>query len=203
VQTFKSIQEIPARGSDQSLAFSGNTGLYLAIDNSNQDARILQLGPILNSEFIPLHASLDELPEWALAEVAYASPDGPSLLQRYMRSADGKSMEQTVEILKRYPESIFTVNRLTREDCFFAVLRTGKAALMTLIIKLLVTGALDGEGNQSILTTNIPQLGMNALQEMIKFLPPQNIVDIMKEATFIKVPFTEPRTFLVTDGKVR
>jgi hypothetical protein len=70
----------------------------------------------------------------------------------------------------------------------------------------LVDGTLEGEtsngGKRSILTTDLPERGAEALYDMIFNQPPQFIVDILAAMTFIKVPFTLPHQFSSKDCHV-
>ncbi len=193
VPTFNILQEIEAKGRDKSLAFSPCKGLYLALDNNTHAVNILMLGPLLNSEFIPINQEFEDMPQWVLAEI-YTSPYGPSMLQRFMNAGTEGSILKTVEIVKRHPEAFLTFNRKTGENCFNAAFTSGKVSLIAFAMTLLVNGSLEVKGyGRSLLMTDIPATAISLIAEMVSYMPPQFAVEIISKMNFIKVPFSHPR----------
>jgi hypothetical protein len=193
VPTFHILQEIEAKGRDKSLAFSPCKGLYLAVDNNTHAVSILLLGPLLNTEFIPINQDFEDMPQWVLGEI-YTSPYGPSMLQRFMNSGTEESILKTVKIVKRHPEAFLTFNRKTGENCFNTAFTSGKMSLIAFAMTLLVDGSLEVKGyGRSLLMTDIPATAISLMEEMVTYMPPEFIIEILSKMNFIKVPFAQPR----------
>jgi len=194
---FRIVQEIKVNGFALSTEFSGSSGQYLALGNANNDYSVFRLGPFLGTDMIPLESSggIDHLPTWAFNEALYRSGDGPSIVQRNMIEGSQASLRRAATILQDHPDAIYAFDRSTGDGCFQTALKLKKPNLLKLVMTTLVDGTLetDSNGRRTILTSEMPELGLDTLQHIIANFPPQYIVDILAEMTYIKVPFTEPR----------
>lgn len=113
INTFKVVQEIPAKGFAMSIAFSGSSGQYLALAHADGETDIIQLGPLLAIDYMALGATVQDLPAWALHESIYRSPQGPSFLQRCMYDGNKESLVSAAIILKTAPNTVLTFDRAT------------------------------------------------------------------------------------------
>jgi hypothetical protein len=205
--SYKPVQEIQSSGFAMSAAFSP-TGEYLTLGCASGDYFVVRLGPLLATDLIPLSptSELNSLPLWALNEALYRSGNGPSLVQRYMLDGSPESLRLAIYVLQNHPDSLYTFDRTSGQGCFDTALSLQKPTLLKLALTTLVDGTLEGEtsngGKRSILTTDLPERGAEALYYMIFNQPPQLIVDILAEITFIKVPFTQPHQFSPKDCHV-
>lgn len=111
--TFSVVQEIPAKGFAMSVAFSGTSGQYLAIGHADGETDIIQLGPLLATDYILLGTNVLDLPTWALNEAIYRSPQGPSFLQRCMLDGTKESLMCAAKMLKKAPSTVLTFDRAT------------------------------------------------------------------------------------------
>jgi hypothetical protein len=111
-----------------------------------------------------------------------------------MINGSQESLQWVASTLKKFPDAIYTSNRYREEGCLDTALRLRKMKVLRLAVTTLVDGSLEArnEGRRSILTTNIPEVGRKTLEAMIAKHPPELIVQILKEMTFVKVPFTRP-----------
>lgn len=204
--SYKAVQEIRSFGFATSASLSP-TGEFLVLGCASDDYKVLRLGPLLATELIPLTptSELSSLPPWALNEALFRSGTGPSLVQRYMLDGSPESVRLVAALLKRSPDALYTFNRTTGEGCFDTALSLQKPNLLKLTLTILVDGTLEAEtnngGKRSILTTDLPDRGAEALYNMI-FNQPQLIHDILASMTFIKVPFTRPHEFSRKDKHV-
>lgn len=112
ITTFRVVQIIPAKGFAMSVSFSGASGKYLAVGHADGETDIIQLGPLLATEYISL-AGVQDLPSWALNEAIYRSPQGPSFLQRCMFEGSKESLVSAARVLKRAPDTVLTFDRTT------------------------------------------------------------------------------------------
>lgn len=203
--SYKAVQEIHSLGFATSASFSPN-GEFLVLGTGGSYS-VLRLGPLLATELIPLSptSELSSLPPWALNEALYRSGDGPSLVQRYMLDGSPESVRLVAALLKHCPDALYTFDRTNGEGCFDTALSLQKPNLLKLTLTILVDGSLEAEtnngGKRSILTTDLPERGADALYNMI-FNQPQLIHDILASMTFIKVPFTQPHGFSRNDTHV-
>jgi WD40 repeat protein len=197
--TFKAVQEISSTGFATSASFSP-TGEFLVLGCVGDDYNVVRLGPLLATDLVPLRptSELSGLPPWALNEALFRSGNGPSLVQRYMLDGSPESVLLVATLLKRSPDALYTFDRTTGKGCFDTALSLQKPNLLKLTLTILVDGTLEAEtnngGKRSILTTDLPERGSEALYNMI-FNQPQLINDILAEITFIKVPFTVPHEY--------
>jgi hypothetical protein len=195
-KSFQCVQEIPSLGFALVASFSPS-GLYLALGSANGDYSLVQLGPLLGTNLIPLtlEGGTEHLPPWALQEALYRSGDGPSFVQRHMIKGGSDNLQRVATILREYPCSIYTFNRSTKENCFDTALALNKPNLVKLAVTTLCDGTLDPrhDGEKNFLTTDIPMRGRETLLDIVENYPPDFIVDILKKTTFMKVPFTGPR----------
>ena len=205
-ETYKAVQEIHSSGFATSASFSP-TGEYLTMGCVSGDYKVLRLGPLLATELIPLGptSELTSLPPWALNEALYRSGDGPSLVQRYFLDGSPESVRLAASLLKHRPDALYTFDRTNGEGCFDTALSLQKPNLLKLTLTVLVDGTLETDlndgGKRSILTTDLPDRGAEALYNMI-FHHPQLINDILDAMTFIKVPFTQPHEYSRKDTRV-
>lgn len=164
----------------------------MALGCSNETYSVVRLGPLLGIDFVPLSGGMALLPPWAQDETLFRSGYGPSLVQRHMIHGSQDSLQWVASTLKEYPDAIYTVNRFRKEGCLDTALRLQKMKLLRLAVTTLVNGSLDSRngGRRSILTTDIPEIGRKTLEAMIAKHHPDLIVQILKEMTFVKVPFT-------------
>jgi WD40 repeat protein len=193
VQKFSIVQEFERSSFALAASFSP-TGKYLALGSSNEDYSVLRLGALLGIDFVPLDTAATRFPGWALDETLFRSGFGPSLVQRHMISGSQESLQWVASALKEHPDSIYTCNRSSKEGCFDTALRLRKIKLLQVAVTTLVDGSLEArnEGRRSILTTDIPEIGRKTLEAMLAKHPPEVIVEILKQMTFVKVPFTSP-----------
>lgn len=199
--SFKAVQEIPSSGFATSASFSP-TGEFLVLGSAGGDYEysVVRMGPLLATDLVPLSptSELSSLPPWALNEALFRSGDGPSLVQRYMLDGSPESVFLVAALLKRSPDALYTFDRTTGEGCFDTALALQRPNLLKLTLTILVDGTLEAEtnngGKRSILTTDLPDRGSEALYNMI-FNQPQLINDILAAMTFIKVPFTQPHEY--------
>lgn len=194
IATFKVVQEIPAKGFAMSVAFSGISGQYLAIGHAEGETDILQMGPLLSTDYINLGPGFQELPPWAFNESIYRSPQGPSFLQRCMLEGSKESLISAAKVLKSAPSTVLTFDRTTGVGCFETAVQLRKPNIMQLILTTLVDGTLDtqNELSSSLLTTTMPVDGFLTLKDLIVHHPPGFATDILRHMTFIKVPFVTP-----------
>jgi hypothetical protein len=199
-QQYKVVQEFEKHSFTLAASFSPS-GKYLALGSSNEAYSVVRLGPLLGIDFIPLSRGISRLPSWALDETLFRSVNGPSLVQRHMIHGSQDSLQWVASTLKQFPDAIYTSNRYRKEGCLDTALRLRKMKLLRLAVTTLVDGSLEArnEGKRSILTTHIPEVGRKTLEAMIAKHPPELIVQILKEMTFVKVPFT--RSHVVSRGK--
>uniref|UniRef100_A0A7S4HP16 Ion transport domain-containing protein n=2 Tax=Odontella aurita TaxID=265563 RepID=A0A7S4HP16_9STRA len=201
--SFKVIQEIATSGLATSVRFSAN-GQHLAIDSEKGDAKVVHLGPFLSTQFIPLQGGIEHLPEWRLNEAIYRSGQGPSLIQRYMRDGSVDSLKQAAFILEQYPDAIFTFDRTNGENCYDTALAMRRPNLLKVMLLQIVKGQRLTEHGRSdkscYLSNKITQIGVEILLDMLAHYPPEYVVQILSEMTFVKVPFTEPRVCSPSDG---
>lgn len=202
--SFKVVQEIRTAGLASAVRFSAS-GQYLATDSEKDDARVVHLGPFLSMQFIPLRGGIDGLPDWRLNEAIFRSGHGPSLIQRYMRDGSRDSLNQAAIILKQYPDAIFTFDRTSGEDLFDTAWTLRKPKLLKALLLQVVNGKRlteHGRGDRSCYLTNkITQIGVKILIDMLAHHPPEYVVQVLAEMTFVKVPFSEPRMCLASDEK--
>ena len=195
--TFRIVQKIKMNSFALSAAFSGSTGQFLALGTARDDYMIIRLGPFLGTDLIPLGTTggVDHLPTWALNESLYRSGEGPSLVQRNMIEGSQASLRRAASILQDHPDAIYAFDRSTGDGCFQTALQLKKPNLLKIVMTTLVDGTLeaDSHGRRTILTTEMPALGLDTLQHIIASFPPQYIVEILHKMTYIKVPFTNPR----------
>ena len=194
INTFKIVQEIPANGFAMSLAFSGNSGQYLALAQADGETDIIQLGPLLSINYIALGPSVLELPPWALNESIYRSPQGLPLLQRCMFAGSKESLMCAAKILKEAPSTVLTFDRSTGMGCFETVVLLRKPNIIQLILNTLVDGTLESQNktSSSVLTSTMPIDGFLALRHLILHHPPGYATDVLSKMTFVKVPFVDP-----------
>ena len=203
IASFKSVQEIRTTSIAMSIDFSGNNGQYVAISHANGEVELIKLGPLLSIDYTPLGRVLD-LPKWALNEIIYRSPEGPSFLQRCMLDGSKESIMCAENILSEAPESVLTFDRTTGVGCFETAVELRKPNVMTLIMTPVVDGTLDSGSawSSSLLTTSMPIDGFLTLRDLILHHPPGFAIDILSKMTFMKVPFAKPRKCSVEDMKV-
>ncbi len=194
VTTFKVLQEIPAKGFATSVAFSGTSGQYLAIGHADGETDIIQLGPLLSVDFVPLGPVIHEIPEWALDQSIYRSPEGPSFLQRCMYEGSKQSLMCAAKILKEAPSTVLTFDRSSGIGCFETAVQLRKPNIMQLILTTLVDGTLETKNgwSSSVMTTTMPIDGFLTLRDLILHHPPGFATDVLRTMTFIKVPFVAP-----------
>jgi len=192
--SFKVVQEIPAKGFAMSVAFSGTSGQYLAIAHADGETDIIHLGPLLSIDCISPGVGVHELPEWALHEAIYRSPQGPPFLQRCMFEGSKESLVCAAKILKEFPNAVLTFDRTSGVGCFEFAVQLRKPNIMQLIMTTLVDGTLDSQNelSSSLLTTSMPIDGFLTLRDLILHHPPGFATDILRSMTFIKVPFVVP-----------
>jgi WD40 repeat protein len=204
--TFKVVQEIPSRGFAMSVAFSGTSGQYLALCHASGETEIIKMGALLSIDYIPIGNNFlaTEFPQWVYEEAIYRSPEGPSFLQRCMLYGTKESLVCAAVVLKNSPEAVLTFDRTTGVGCFETAVELRKPNIMKLIMGTLVDGTLDTrtDGSSSILTTTMPVDGLLTLRDLILHHPPGYATDILKQMTFVKVPFTTPRKCRINDLKV-
>jgi hypothetical protein len=203
--SFRIVQEIKVNGFALSAAFSGSSGQHIALGSGNDGYTMVRLGPFLGTDLIPLGSTggVDHLPAWAFNEALYRSGDGPSLVQRNMIEGSQDSLRRAAAILQDRPDPIYAFDRSTGDGCFQTALQLKKPNLLKLVMITLVDGTLetDSNGRRTILTTDMPDLGLDTLKHIIASFPSQYIVEILAEMTYIKVPFTEPREISTTHVK--
>lgn len=194
ITTFKVVQEIPAKGFAMCVAFSGTSGQYLALGHGEGETDIIQMGPLLSTDYISLGPGLQELPTWAFNESIYRSPQGPSFLQRCMLEGSKESLMSAAKVLKSAPSTVLTFNRTTGIGCFETAVQLSKPNVMQLILTTLVDGTLETQNDlaSSLLTTTMPVDGYLTLRELILHHPPGFATDILRSMTFVKVPFVRP-----------
>jgi len=176
--------------------FSSN-GKYIALGTSNDYYSIIRLGPFLGIDHVPLSDKdvLSQLPPWALKETIHRSGYGPSLIQRQMMIGSHESLQWVARTLKDHPDAIYTFDRMQEEGCFDTAIRLRKIKLLKLALTTMVDGSmeLNMDGRRSILTSEIPEIGMAALKNMLINHPSDLAVSVLREMTFVKVPFAKPR----------
>ena len=113
------------------------------------------------------------------------------------------SLRRAAAILQEHPDAIYAFDRSTGDGCFQTALHLKKPNLLKLVMTTLVDGTLeaDSNGRRTILTTEMPALGLDTLQHIIASFPPQYIVEILHKMTYIKVPFTNPREISTDHAK--
>ena len=199
--TYRPVQEFPCSGFALAAAFSPS-GKCLALGSGDASYKMVNLGPFLGTELIPLghEEEMRNLPAWALNEALYRSGNGPSLFQRLMSRNGSDNLRLIADILREHPSVIYTNDRDSGEGCFETVLRVQKPALLKLALMNLVNGTLDqaGDRQKTFLSTLIPRKCRDALPDIIENYPPDFIVDILNSMTFMKVPNTS--AFSVTSG---
>lgn len=193
-QSWKIVQEIPTVGFATSASFSGS-GKYLALGCAGGEYSIIKLGPFLSIDLTPLAPTggLDQFPSGALQEVLYRTGNGPSLVQRYMLEGTPDSLRRAAALIKSHPDTMYCFDRSTGDSSFDTALKLKKPNLLKLVLTNLVDGTLesDGDGRRTILTSNLPERGRDTLKDMIMNSPPEFIVSILSDMTFVKVPFAE------------
>ncbi len=201
--TFKIVQEIRTRSMPMGVEFSGTSGQYLATSHANGEVEIIKLGPLLSVDYTPL-GRVSDIPDWALSEVVYRSPEGPSFLQRCILDGSKESIVCADSILRVAPESVLTFDRTTGVGCFETAVELRKPNIMRLIMTPVVDGSLDSrsEWSSSLLTTTIPIDGFLTLRDLILHHPPGFAIDLLSKMTFTKVPFSSPRQCNINDVKV-
>jgi hypothetical protein len=190
-KTWKVVQEIPVAGFALSAAFSAS-GKYLALGSAGGDYSLIQLGPFLSIDLVPLSPTggVNQLPDWALHEVLYGSGYGPSLVQRYMLEGSQESLCRAAALAHSHPDSIYCFNRSTNGSSFDIALHLKKPNLLKLILTTFVDGTLEADG-RTILTTQLLERGIETLNDMVLNSPPEFVVSILASMTYVKVPFTE------------
>lgn len=184
-------------------SFSPN-GQCLALGTSEGVYSMVRLGPLLGLDLVPLdlEGGVEQLPDWALNEVLYRSGDGPSFIQRHMRKGDQDNLQRVAKILRHHPEAMYAYDREANEGCFDTALLLRKPNLLKLAVTSLVDGNLKLDSD-AILTSSIPTKAREALEEIIENYPPELVVDILGEMTFVKVPFSKPMVVKASDCQVR
>ena len=119
-----------------------------------------------------------------------------------MRKGDQDNLLRVAKILQQHPEAIYAFDRQAKEGCFDTALLLRKPNLLKLAVTSLVGGNLKLEGD-AILTSSIPMKAREALEEIIENFPPEMVVDILSEMTFMKVPFSQPLIVKAKDCQVR
>jgi WD40 repeat protein len=192
-KSWRIIQEIPTDSAATSASFSGS-GKFLALGCARGGYFLLQLGPFLSIEFVPMatFAGANQLPAGVLQEILHRSGSGPSLVQRYMLEGSPDSLRRAAALISSYPDTIYCFDRCTGDSSFDTALKLNKPNLLKLVLTCLVNGTLesDGDGRRTILTSNLPERGRDALRDMIRNSPPEFVVSILSDMTFLKVPFT-------------
>ena len=199
------MQEIPCKGLVTEISFSGIDGQHLSITNSDGVMRIIRLGPLLCIDFLPLTMKgINNLPEWAKDEIIYRSGDGPSFIQRCMYCGSQESLVCAATVLKDSPDSLLTFDRKKNEGCFDTAIRLRKANVLKLVLTKLVDGTLESRqgGMGTLFTTKMPKDGLKTLKDMILYHPQEFATDILKNMTFIKTPFANPKRCLSSDSHV-
>lgn len=193
---YRCVQEVDCEGFALSADFSSD-GLHLAIGSASETV-LIRLGCFLGTDLVPLtwKVGVEGLPAWARNEVLYRSGYGPSFVQRLMGKGGTDSLQQVASILHEHPDAVYAFDRQTGDGCFNTAKLLKKPNLLKLALTTLVDGSLDSseDGQRSILTTEIPEQGRTTLADMTNNYPPEFVVDIFKEMTFMKVPFTGPRS---------
>ncbi|KAI2510727.1 hypothetical protein MHU86_3675 [Fragilaria crotonensis] len=195
-KSWRIIQEIPTDSVAMSASFSAS-GKYLALGCARGSYVMLQLGSFLSIEFVPMApgAGVNQLPTGALQEILYRSGNGPSLVQRYMLEGSPESLRRAAALISSYPDTIYCFDRCTGDSSFDTALKLKKPNLLKLVVTCLVNGTLesDGDGRRTILTSSLPERGRDTLRDMIRNSPPEFVVSILSDMTFLKVPFTDAR----------
>jgi Ion transport protein len=193
---YRLIHEFTSHGRPLNVSFSTN-GLYLALGSINESYKVIRLGPLLGTEFIPLDVTggVTCLPKETLQQVLFHSGEGQSLLQRHMIRGGSDNLRRIAAILHEHPLAVYTLDRRSGEGCIDTVLRLKKPGLLKLFLVSLVDGTMsstDGK-HKTFLATPIPQQGREVLADIVKNYPSDFIVDIFSSITFMKVPFGRSR----------
>lgn len=204
--TYQAVQQIHmSAGIPQCVSFAPN-GLFLLLGSTVEQYSIVKLGPFLGTAFIPLTVEVVadnqiSLPNWVLSEALYRSCDSPSFLQRIMAMDGSECLRNVSYILRHHPKAFYTIDRRTGESCFDTALSLKKPRLVKLIMVCLVNGTLDPASDQekNFVSTNIPYQARDSLVDIAMIYPPEFIVEIFNEMTFMRVPCTGPRAVKTGD----
>mmetsp|Transcript_12248 Transcript_12248/g.35536 ORF Transcript_12248/g.35536 Transcript_12248/m.35536 type:complete len:1610 (-) Transcript_12248:86-4915(-) len=192
-KTYNTVQVFERGSFATSGQFSSN-GKYMSLGSASDPYSIVRMGPFLGIDHVPLSDEdmLSQLPSWALKETLHRSGFGPSLIQRQMLIGSHKSLQWVASSLKDHPDAIHTIDRSQNEGCFDTAIRLRKIKLLKLALTTMVDGSMESnmDGRRSILTSNVPKIGMVALQTMLNNYPSELVVEILREIRFVKVPFT-------------
>lgn len=175
-------------------SFSPN-GQCLAMGSANGTYSILRLGPLLCIDLLH-ELDVKQIPSWALQQGLYRSPYGPSYIMRNMMEGNLDSLRRVAFLLQEHPEAIYAFDRRADKGCFDTALELRQPNLLKLVLTAVVDGSLNSDKilhRRCILTTDIPTMGIQVLEEMVENYSPDLIVDVLGSMVFLKVPFTQER----------
>lgn len=194
--SFQCLQEVDVPGFALAAKFSP-VGTQIALGSASESYTLMNLGPFLNTDMVPLgrECDLDKLPPWVVDELLFRSNYGPSFVQRQMVAGGSENLNRVAKIMRKYPDSVYALDRTNSEGCFDTAMRLKRPNLLKVAVTALVDGTLDEseDGQKSILTTEIPRRGSESLIDFLENHPPEFVVEILEATTFMKVPFTGPQ----------
>ena len=201
------IQIIRSAGFAQKASFSP-CGAYLVLGQAEASYSVVRLGPLLSIDLVPSDnkfGTQGELPERYASEILHRSGDGPSFVQRLMLEGGTGNLNRIQTIVQSSPQAIYSFNRSTGEGWFDTAVSSGNPSLLRLALLSLVDGSISPRGRDrpTLLATDIPRCGRDAMMSMIATCPPEHVVDVLQQMKASKVPYAVPQNSELVSTKIR